>query len=263
MSANEPVVKPPEAVAADAGTVLTRDERQKHMLPNALLSQQIAMVVGVGAIGRHVTTMLAAMGIGSLVLVDPDVVSVENLSSQGWRPADLDLHKVDALAIEVAAMNPAVRVSTRAGRFQRPQSLPVSVVFSCVDDMEARRFVAECCKEHWTSEDERHLFVDCRMAAEILRVLSVSQPSEWPRYEGTLFSQAEAYGGTCTRQTTIYCANICAGKAVAEFAKWLRRVPTEPDQMENLLCHEAWDPKPEAEPEAAPEAEVADASKAA
>jgi sulfur carrier protein ThiS adenylyltransferase len=54
----------------------------------------------------------------------------------------------------------------------------------------------------------------------------------------TLFAAGEAYAGPCTAKSTIYCANIAAGMMLAQFAKWLRALPTEPDVTVNLLACE-------------------------
>jgi sulfur carrier protein ThiS adenylyltransferase len=48
----------------------------------------------------------------------------------------------------------------------------------------------------------------------------------------------EAYSGSCTAKTTIYCANVAAGLMLAQFTKWLRRLPVEPDISLNLLTNE-------------------------
>ncbi len=57
-------------------------------------------------------------------------------------------------------------------------------------------------------------------------------------YPITLFSAEEAYAGVCTAKATIYCANIAAGLMVAQFAKYLRNLPVDPDIQLNLLTSE-------------------------
>ena len=47
-----------------------------------------------------------------------------------------------------------------------------------------------------------------------------------------------AYQGSCTAKTTIYCANVAAGLMLAQFTKWLRGLPIEPDIALNLLSAE-------------------------
>jgi len=42
----------------------------------------------------------------------------------------------------------------------------------------------------------------------------------------------------CTAKTTIYCANVAAGLMLAQFTKWLRRLPVDPDLSLNLFASE-------------------------
>lgn len=39
-------------------------------------------------------------------------------------------------------------------------------------------------------------------------------------------------------RTTIYCVNVAAGLMLAQFTKWLRGLPVEPDISLNLLSNE-------------------------
>jgi len=76
------------------------------------------------------------------------------------------------------------------------------------------------------------------MAAEVLRVLVACDATSRKHYPTTLFAAEEAYAGSCTAKTTIYCANVAAGLTLAQFTKWLRRLPTEADITLNLLATE-------------------------
>jgi proteasome lid subunit RPN8/RPN11 len=57
-------------------------------------------------------------------------------------------------------------------------------------------------------------------------------------YPTTLFAAGDAYAGTCTAKTTIYCANIAAGFMLAQFTKHLRNFPVDADIQLNLLTSE-------------------------
>jgi len=87
-------------------------------------------------------------------------------------------------------------------------------------------------------KDKVDFFVDGRMSAEILRVLSAFDRPSRLHYPATLFTADEAYAGSCTAKSTIYSANIAAGLMLAQFAKWLRGLPVEPDVQVNLLACE-------------------------
>jgi sulfur carrier protein ThiS adenylyltransferase len=76
------------------------------------------------------------------------------------------------------------------------------------------------------------------MSGEVLRVLVACDEPSRERYPTTLFSAEEAYQGSCTARSTIYCANVAAGIMVSQFAKYLRHLPVEPDVQLNLLSSE-------------------------
>jgi len=86
--------------------------------------------------------------------------------------------------------------------------------------------------------DRSNFFCDGRMSAEVLRILTACNSPSREYYPSTLFSSAEAYAGSCTAKSTIYCANIAAGMMVAQFAKHLRNLPVDPDIQLNLLSTE-------------------------
>jgi len=62
------------------------------------LRDKTACVFGVGGLGSIVAEMLVRVGIGSLVLVDRDVVGPENLNRLGYTAEDIGKPKVTALS---------------------------------------------------------------------------------------------------------------------------------------------------------------------
>jgi sulfur carrier protein ThiS adenylyltransferase len=107
-----------------------------------------------------------------------------------------------------------------------------NAVFVCVDRIDTRRLIWEAVR------NKVDFFADGRMAAEVLRVLVASDAASRKHYPITLFAAEEAYAGSCTAKTTIYCANVGAGLMLAQFTKWLRHLPIEPDLSLNLLAGE-------------------------
>jgi len=89
-----------------------------------------------------------------------------------------------------------------------------------------------------TVKDKVAFFVDGRMSAEVLRVLTVCDGKSKEHYPTTLFNSDEAFVGPCTAKTTIYCANVAAGLMLAQFTKYLRQLPIDPDIQFNLLASE-------------------------
>src|SRR5688500_4209574 len=90
---------------------LTRDARQRELVPPQRLAACHALVVGVGAVGRQVALQLAALGVPRLTLVDHDAVGVENLAAQGYWPADLGRPKVQATAALCRSIHPEAAVT--------------------------------------------------------------------------------------------------------------------------------------------------------
>lgn len=208
-----------------------RDLRQRDLVPPERLAACRASVVGVGAIGRQVALQLSAIGVPRLQLIDHDVVEPVNLACQGFLEGDLGMAKVEATAEICSRLNTNVVVKTIQGRFRRSMEVG-NVLFSCVDSITTRRLVWE------GTRDRVAFFCDGRMAAEVLRVVVAADSESRAHYATTLFDPGDAYRGSCTARSTIFCANIAAGFMVSQFSRWLRALPGEKDMVVNLLASE-------------------------
>ncbi|MEF8783495.1 MAG: molybdopterin-synthase adenylyltransferase MoeB [Haloarculaceae archaeon] len=86
-------------------------EGQKELLDGRVL------VVGAGGLGAPVIQYLAAAGVGTLGIVDDDVVERSNLQRQVIHGTDdIDRPKVDSAAEFVADLNPTIDVETHRTR---------------------------------------------------------------------------------------------------------------------------------------------------
>lgn len=208
-----------------------RDIRQRELVPPDKLATTRVTIAGVGAIGRQVALQLAAIGVPKISIVDFDHVATENLAAQGFYESDLGRSKVEAVSDTCRAINPAIEVRTANNKFRSTQ-FTGGVFMCCVDGIETRKSIFNAVK------NRADLFIDGRMSAEYLRILTVFGEKSKAYYETTLFTASEAYQGACTAKTTIYCANIAAGMMVAQFAKWLRVCDIDKDIDLNLLTNE-------------------------
>ncbi|MGI4894210.1 MAG: ThiF family adenylyltransferase, partial [Janthinobacterium lividum] len=76
------------------------------------------LVIGAGGLGSPVLLYLAAAGVGTLGVVDDDVVDESNLHRQVLHTtADVGRAKVDSAADAVARANPLVQVVRHGDRF--------------------------------------------------------------------------------------------------------------------------------------------------
>ena len=208
-----------------------RFSRQADIVPRERILDCKATVIGVGAIGRQVAIQLTAIGVPHLHLVDFDHVEISNLATQGYMQKDLERPKVDVTAEFVREINYDLHVEVLLDRFKR--STPVgNCVFCCVDSITTRRHIWDAVR------DKVNFFCDGRMSAEVLRVITACDEKSREYYPQTLFTAEQAHTGPCTAKTTIYCANIAAGFMLAQFTKYLRMLPVDPDIQINLLASE-------------------------
>jgi hypothetical protein len=197
--------------------------------PPAALARCRATVIGVGAIGRQVALQLTAIGISTIQLVDHNTVEPANLACHGFFEDDIGKHKVNATAECCRRLNRGLELQLVPDRFRR--SMDVGN-FCGVDSIETRRLIWEAIR------DRVSFFCDGRMTAETIRVVTACDAGGKANYPTTLFSANEAYRGSCTAKSTIYCSNIAAGLMLSQFTRWLRGFPTDHDVQFNLLASE-------------------------
>lgn len=211
--------------------IADRDIRQRELIPPDKLSTIRIAVVGVGAIGKQVSLQLAAIGVPKLQLIDFDMVEPVNLAPQGFYESDLGKPKVEAVANICRQINSEIEITTTNRKFQSMQ-FTGGICFCCVDGIDTRRSIFNAVK------GRADLFIDGRMSAEYLRILTVHDDASKEYYPTTLFTTAEAFRGSCTSKSTIYCSNIAAGLMIAQFTKWLRGCDIDKDIDLNLLTNE-------------------------
>jgi len=208
-----------------------RYSRQEDIVPRQPILDCKATVIGVGAIGRQIAIQLTAIGVPHIQLIDFYTVEISNLTTQGYMYKDLKQPKVDVTAEFCRDINYDLQVEVILDKFKR--STPVgNSIFCCVDSIAARKHIWDAVK------DKVNFFVDGRMSAEVLRVITACDEQSRKHYPQTLFAPQEAHTGPCTAKSTIYCANIAAGFMLAQFTKHLRLMPVDPDIQINLLASE-------------------------
>jgi sulfur carrier protein ThiS adenylyltransferase len=206
--------------------------RQQDLVPRDRLADVQAVVIGVGAIGRQVALQLAAIGAQRIRLVDFDTVDLTNVTTQGYPMQDVGKPKVTATSEAINRIDGTIETNLVCDRFRAKHHEIGSVVFCCVDSIDARRAI-------WRSvSDSCRFWADGRMLGEVIRVLVATAEAGRDHYATTLFAQSEAQPGSCTSKSTIYAASIAAGLMVHQFTRWLRALPVDKDISLNLLASE-------------------------
>ena len=211
---------------------MNKYERQQEIVDRDRIAGKFVTIIGVGSIGRQVALMLAAMGF-NLELIDPDIVEEVNIAVQGYSYYDIGRSKVIITREDCLRAHKETEIGTSIKKFKRAHCAePIPWVFCCVDSIAARAHIWKL-----LNKDVR-FFVDGRMTAESMRIITASSSKSKKYYPKTLFSAKEAQGGSCTAKSTFYCASVAAGLMIANFTKYLRNIPVEKDIMLNVLSSE-------------------------
>jgi len=76
------------------------------------IKSSVVGIAGLGGLGSTVAIALARLGIGSLILVDFDIVEPSNLNRQQYFIHQIGMKKVEALKENISKINPYVKVKT-------------------------------------------------------------------------------------------------------------------------------------------------------
>lgn len=111
------------------------------------------LVIGAGGLGSPIIQYLAAAGVGTLGIVDDDVVSLSNLQRQTIHDAEnVDVLKVESASAYVARLNPHVTVETQTCRLNEENGDELIRAYDLVvdgcDNFDTRYLVADLCEKH-------------------------------------------------------------------------------------------------------------------
>lgn len=111
------------------------------------------LVVGAGGLGTVVVTYLAAMGIGTLGIVDFDSVAETNLHRQfHYTPNDIGEKKATLLAQKISLQNSSIQVDVWPEQLTKENASRIianyDIVCDCTDTVFARILIDKQCKAH-------------------------------------------------------------------------------------------------------------------
>ena len=116
----------------------------------AKLKAARVLVIGAGGLGAPVLLYLAAVGVGTLGVVDDDTVSLSNLQRQViFSTGDIGTRKVDGAEAVIARLNPHVAVEAHMMRLVAGNALDLISKYDIVadgsDNFATRYLVADAC----------------------------------------------------------------------------------------------------------------------
>lgn len=119
-------------------------------------------IIGIGAIGSHITEMLVRMGLTNIHLYDFDTVDEHNIPNQMFWDVDIGHTKCKALKDICNAINPNSKIILHEKGYVLEKTKLSGYVFLCVDSINLRKAIV---KEHEFNPMIKTLF-DFRMGLE-------------------------------------------------------------------------------------------------
>jgi sulfur-carrier protein adenylyltransferase/sulfurtransferase len=112
-----------------------------------------AMIIGAGGLGSPAALYLAAMGIGTLGIVDDDYVAISNLQRQIlYRESDVGRRKTSVARERLSEINSSVTIQPVEARLRRENALDILRGFDLVldgsDNFSTRYLVNDVCLVH-------------------------------------------------------------------------------------------------------------------
>ena len=114
------------------------------------LKQTSVLCVGVGGLGSALSLYLAAAGIGTLAIIDDDVVELSNLQRQVlYKTAECGLSKVIQAKKQLQQLNPEVKVVAYNQRLNADNIIDIvgqyDIVADCSDNFATRYLLNDTC----------------------------------------------------------------------------------------------------------------------
>jgi len=115
----------------------------------ALLNAKV-LVVGAGGLGSPLLLYLAAAGVGTIGIVDDDVVELSNLQRQViHHTGDIGASKVASAAEKIAALNPDVKIELMQERLTPDNAASIigayDIIADGTDNFKTRHLVSDTC----------------------------------------------------------------------------------------------------------------------
>ena len=137
-----------QIVLIQKGEIPTAEELETYIVArhspglHEKIKKGIVGVAGLGGLGSSVAIALARMGVGTLILVDFDVIEPSNLNRQQYVLSNLGQLKTEALANIIEKINPNVRVIIKTVLLDENNIFsvfqPVTIAVECLDTSKAK-----------------------------------------------------------------------------------------------------------------------------
>lgn len=114
------------------------------------LKQSKVLIIGLGGLGSPAALYLAAAGIGTIGIMDGDVVSLDNLQRQIlYAGSEVGESKVVAAKNRLAGLNPCITINTYTVRLTASNACEIirnyDIILDCTDNFPTRYLINDAC----------------------------------------------------------------------------------------------------------------------
>jgi sulfur carrier protein ThiS adenylyltransferase len=116
LDSDHPLQQGDEIVFIQKGETLSSEEFECLLMArhtpgvHQKVKRSVVGIAGLGGLGSNIAIALARVGVGTLILVDFDVVEPSNLNRQQYYIHQIGMAKVEALQENISKINPSVKI---------------------------------------------------------------------------------------------------------------------------------------------------------
>lgn len=178
---------------------------------NGCTKEQI-LVIGAGGISSNTMYCMAKTIPATYYIMDRDTCEEINVGTQMFDKQQVGKKKVAALKETLDRFTTA-KVYT-LDQWYNNEYMPIMI--TGLDNMEARKQSYE----EWKKHEDRELFIDGRLRANLYEVYVVTKGRE-EQYEATLFDDSEVDDGPCTFKQTAYFGMLIGARITQVLVNYL------------------------------------------
>ena len=142
-----------EEISLERNILPARYQRNRQIISvsaQLTLFRSSVAVIGCGGLGGYIVEELARLGVGRIVVIDPDLFEEHNLNRQLFSsPANLGTAKVEAAFKRIGEINPAVTLVPIQAAFSPENGVELlggcQIVVDALDSIQVRLELADVC----------------------------------------------------------------------------------------------------------------------
>lgn len=183
-------------------------------------------IVGLGALGSWISLYLARMGC-KLNIFDSDIAETVNMSAQLFGLNEDGLPKVEGLTQQLNNLAEEPIIKPYNERYEMSTEIVTPYMFACPDNIETRKLMFY----KWRKQENRELFLDCRLSAEFFTAFCVQKGME-DKYEEFLYPKSEIIELPCAYKACTHIAAMSGSIIVNCFTNYIANKNLEMDLRE-------------------------------